>query len=176
MAATDYWDSNTGYQSNAPASFRIPRTEYIRQASARLAPSIAAARAAEPAAGADLPQLLTNHFQTMVAAQTQAVRDRINAKLLFIVSGPQGGEWTVDFKTTGTTYVQPEAADDWNYRIEVEDKLIYPFLNGTEPFFEDLLLSLRFKASRRPDEYNEPLYHFLYEPDPQKLHDWYASH
>ena len=176
MAATDYWDSNTGYQSNAPASFRIPRTEYIRQASARLAPSIAAARAAEPAAGADLPQLLTNHFQTMVAAQTQAVRDRINAKLLFIISGPQGGEWTVDFKTTGTTYVQPGAADDWNYRIEVEDKLIYPFLNGTEPFFEDLLLSLRFKASRRPDEYNEPLYHFLYEPDPKKLHDWYAAH
>jgi hypothetical protein len=44
------------------------------------------------------------------------------------------------------------------------------------PFFEDLLLSLRVQVARRPDTYNEPLYHFLYEPDPEKLHNWYAAH
>ena len=176
MASTDVWDSVKGFESHAPASFRVPRAEYLREVSARLAPSIQAARAAEPPAGSDLDNLLTKHFNQLAAIQTEAVRKRINAKLAFVISGPQGGEWTVDFTSPGPTYVRAGIAADWNYRIEVEDKLIYPFVSGEEPFFEDLLLSLRFKASRRPDEYNEPLYHFLYDPDPKKLHDWYATH
>ncbi len=49
-------------------------------------------------------------------------------------------------------------------------------MTGEMPFFEDLLLSLRVQVARRPDTYNEPLYHFLYEPDPEKLHNWYAAH
>jgi hypothetical protein len=81
----------------------------------------------------------------------------------------------VDFTAPGPEYVREGILPDWTYRIEVEDKLISPFMTGEEPFFEDLLLSLRFCSARRPDEYNEPLYHFLYEPDPEKLHNWYAS-
>jgi hypothetical protein len=54
--------------------------------------------------------------------------------------------------------------------------LLYPFVVGELSFLEDLFLSLRVQLARRPDEYNEPLYHFLYEPDPEKLHNWYAVH
>src|SRR5262249_26621848 len=110
----------------------------------------------------------------LVAAQTPLARSTVGAKLALLVSGPRGGAWTVDFTAPGPDFVRDEILPDWTYKIEVEDKLISPFVTGHEPFFEDLLLSLRFRCPRRPDEFNEPLYHFLYEPDPKKLHDWYA--
>lgn len=174
MAATDVWDSRTGYEPSAPESFRIPRADYIRSATERFAPRIVAARVAEPVAHPDLPNLLVKYFDDLVAAQTPLARSIINAKLAFLVTGPRGGAWTVDFTVPGPNFVRDEILPDWTYKIEVEDKLISPFVTGHEPFFEDLLLSLRFRCARRPDEFNEPLYHFLYEPDPEKLHNWYA--
>jgi UDP-MurNAc hydroxylase len=175
MAATDAWDSHAGFEPRAPASFRWPRADYIRSAAERMAPSIAAARAAEASAPDNLPKLLNEHFNALVGEQTPEVRKRINAKLALAVRGPRGGAWTVDFTAEGPEYVREGLSPDWTYKIEVEDKLISPFVTGQEPFFEDLLLSLRFCSSRRPDQYNEPLYHFLYEPDPEKLHNWYAT-
>ncbi len=176
MAAGDVWDSRTGFEPHAPAAFRMPRHKYIAEASERMAPGIAGKQKAEKSANSDLAKLLPQHYNDLVRAQTQSVRQRINAKLAFVVTGPQGGEWTVDFTAPGPTYVVEGLLPDWTYTIEVEDKLIYPFVTGQEPFFEHLLLSLRFRADRRPDEYNEPLYHFLYEPDPERLHNWYANH
>jgi UDP-MurNAc hydroxylase len=176
MAAGDAWDSRTGFEPHAPAGFRIPRQQYIAQASERMAPSIAAAHREEPPANSNLPQLLPQHYNELVRAQTAAVRQRVSAKLAFVVKGPNGGEWTVDFTAPGPDFVREGLLPDWTYKIEVEDKLISPFITGQEPFFEHLLLSLRFRAERRPDEYNEPLYHFLYEPDPERLHNWYANH
>jgi UDP-MurNAc hydroxylase len=176
MAATDVWDSESGFEPQAPAAFRVRRQDYIRAASERMAPSIAATRAAEPPASSELPNLLPGHFNALVAAQTPAVNRRINAKLALVVCGRRGGEWTIDFTAAGPEYVREGVLPDWTYKIEIEDKLISPFITGDKPFFEDLLLSLRFRAERRPDEYNEPLYHFLYDPDPEKLHNWYATH
>lgn len=176
MAATDVWDSRNGFESNAPSSFRLPRKDYIQTACERMAPLIAAKRASEPLAHPDLPNLLPRYFNELTAALTPSVRKRINAKVALNIRGPRGGNWTVDFTASGPEFVRPEILSDWTYRIEVEDKLISPFVTGEEPFFEDLLLSFRFRASRRPDTYNEPLYHFLYEPNPEKLHSWYAIH
>jgi len=175
MAATDVWDSDTGFEPLAPASLRLPRREYLQAAAERLAPQIASTRASEPAAHPDLANALVKHFNELVAAQTPAVRARVNAKLALDITGPRGGRWTVDFSALGPHSVREGILPDWTYKIEVEDKLISPFVSGEEPFFEDLLLSLRMRCSRRPDEYNEPLYHFLYEPDPEKLHNWYAQ-
>ena len=175
MAATDVWDSERGFEPHAPAGLRVPRREYLQSTSERMAPQIASARAAEPPAHPDLPNSLVKHFDALVAAQTPGVRARINAKLALEVTGPRGGQWTVDFTAPGPHFVREGLLPDWTYKIAVEDKLISPFVCGEEPFFEDLLLSLRFRGARRPDEYNEPLYHFLYEPDPEKLHNWYAE-
>lgn len=176
MVATDVWDSRSGFEAHAPASLRLPRHDYIRDAAERMAPRIAAARAAEPPPHPSFRSLLARHFNELVGAQTQLVRNRVNAKLAFSVIGSLGGEWTVDFSAPGPEFVREGILPDWNYKIEVEDKLLSPFVSGEEPFFEDLLLSFRFQCARRPDEFNEPLYHFLYEPDPERLHNWYARH
>jgi UDP-MurNAc hydroxylase len=176
MMATDAWDSRTGFESNSPALFHTPRERYIAEASERMAPSIARARTAEAPADSRLPSQLAKYFNELVGAQTPAVRARIGARLALDVTGPQGGQWTVDFTSSGPEFVQEGLSLEWTYKIRVEDKLLWPFISGQEPFFEDLLLSLRFRADRNPDVYNEPLYHFLYEPDPEKLHNWYAEH
>jgi UDP-MurNAc hydroxylase len=176
MAATDVWDTRFGIERHAPESFAILREDYIYEASQRLETKIRADRAAEPPAGSDLPERLANHFNLLVSAQTPEVRRRINAKLALVVTGCQGGTWTVDFTSKGCNYVREGLASDWNYKIEAADKIIYPFLTGERQFFEHLLLSLRVRLARRPDEYNEPLYHFLYDPDPERLHNWYAAH
>jgi UDP-MurNAc hydroxylase len=176
MAATDVWDNHSGLERRAPAVFRMPRQDYIRAASERMAAQIRLRRAAEPPAGSDLPQRLMAYFNTLVAAQTPLVRRRIDAKLALVVAGRHGGAWTVDFTSTGPDYLQEGLAADWTYKLEVEDKLLYPFLVGQLPFLEDLFLSFRVRLARRPDAYNEALYHFLYEPDPERLHNWYATH
>jgi hypothetical protein len=176
MTATDVWDSRTGFESRSPAAFHMPRQQYIAEASERMASGIALARAAESPADSRFPYALPKYFNELVAAQTSATRQRISAKLALDVSGPQGGQWTVDFTSPGREYVRDGILSGWTYKIEVEDKLLWPFISGDEPFFEDLLLSLRFRADRSPNVYNEPLYHFLYEPDPEKLHNWYAKH
>jgi len=141
-----------------------------------MAAQIRLRRAAEPPAGSDLPQRLRAYFNTLVAAQTPLVRRRIDAKLALMVTGRHGGAWTVDFTSTGPDYLHEGLAADWTYKLEVEDKLLYPFLMGQLPFLEDLFLSFRVRLARRPDAYNDALYHFLYEPDPQRLHNWYATH
>lgn len=176
LAATDGWDSKTGIERSAPPNFRLPRAEYIADASVRMGSRISAMRDAEPEAGADLPQRLARYFEESVAALTPAVRERINATLGLVVTGRNGGCWSVNFKAPGPPYVEDRMNPEWTYKLELEDKLIYPFTTGSDIFFEDILLSLRARCARRPDEYNEPLYHFLYEPDAAKLHDWYATH
>lgn len=175
MAATDVWDSNHGLEIHSPHTFRQPRGEYIGAAMEKMAPCIRAWQAAEPAAGSNLPELLIEYFNNLIGCQTPLVRRRINAKLALVVSGPHGGSWTLDFASTDANYVHEGLRPDWTYKIEVEDKLLFPFLTGQMLFLEDLLLSLRVRCSRRPDEYNEALYHFIYEPDAEKLHNWYAK-
>jgi UDP-MurNAc hydroxylase len=175
MVASDSWDSRQGFQPHAPASLRAPREEYLAEAAERMAPVIAAARKAEPPAHPDVNERLRKHFNSIVGAQSQFVRDRVNAKLAFVITGAHPGEWTVDFNSPGPEFVREGILPDWTYKIEVEDRLISPFVSGEEPFFEDLMLSLRFRCARRPDQFNEPLYHFLYEANPERLHNWYAK-
>jgi hypothetical protein len=176
LAVRDVWDSRRGYERHSPDSFHGPRPAYIADASARMAKRIAARRAAEPPAGADLPARLVEFFQSRLAALSPEMRRRIGARLLVETHGRQAGAWTVDFNAPGPGFVREGASPDWTYRVGVEDHLLYPFLTGQEHWLEDLFLSLRVNLARRPDVYNEPLYHFFYDPDPVRLDSWYATH
>jgi UDP-MurNAc hydroxylase len=175
MAATDVWDSARGFDFCAPSALRLPRTQYIADVAERMKATIVARQAAEDPATSELPGLFFKHFNDLISAQTPAVRSRINAKVGFVVNGPHGGSWTLDFNSSGPDYVYEGLKSEWNYKIELEDKLLFPFLTKQMFFFEDLFLSLRVRLARRPDKYNDPLYQFFYEPDPEKLHNWYAK-
>ena len=175
MAVNDVWDSRTGFERRCPSAFLGSRHQYIADASTRMENRIRDAMAAEPPAKAGLGDRLVRYFNERVGALSPMMRQRCAAKVALMVSGPHGGAWTVDFTAPGPGYVRPGIDPDWTYRIEAEDKLVDPFVSGEMEFFEDLFLSLRVRLSRRPDRYSEPLYHFFYDPDPRRLHDWYAA-
>jgi UDP-MurNAc hydroxylase len=176
LAASDAWDSRGGVERHAPDELRRSRRDYLEDAAARMGPTMQAWRAAEPPAGADLPERLVEYFEARVGAQTPDIRRRINAKLGLVVTGTREGTWTVDFTAPGPRFVREGLDPEWTYRVEVEDRLIYPYLNGQMEFLEDMFLTLRVAVARRPDEFNEPLYNFLYDPDPERMRNWYAAH
>jgi UDP-MurNAc hydroxylase len=176
MASTDTWDVATGYRCNTPDSIRANRPEYLARASHDEAPVIRDRQAAERPAGGDLAKLLPEYFDARVRPLAPEVRRRIGAKVAIDVEGPRGGRWTLDFLSPGPGYVREGIDPDWTYRMQVEDKLIYPFVSGEDEFLEDMFLSLRVRLSRRPDQYNDPLYNFFYDPDPERLARWYAMH
>jgi hypothetical protein len=173
MAAGDAWDSRRGYERRSPDAFHGPREAYVRDAAARTAASIARRRALEPPAERDLGERFVAYFGARVRALSPAMRRRVGARVHFRVTGPHGGDFTVDFADPHTP-ARPGAPADWTYRVEAEDRLLYPFLAGRLEFLEDLFLSLRARLARRPDAYNEPLYHFFYDPDPRRLDAHYA--
>ena len=175
MTAGDAWDSEAGLERRSPECFETDRREYIEDASRRMAPTIRRWRAEEAPAAGDLSQHLEEYFNRKVGDLSESVRHLVGAKLGIVVSGEQAGLWTVDFNAAGPRFVREGLADDWSYKIEVEDKLIYPFVSGSMEFFEDLLLSMRARLARRPDRYNEALYNFFYDPDPRRLESWYGS-
>ncbi len=175
MTASDRWDSDRGFEHRAPASFRGERSEYVRDAARRMRETIRGWRAAETPAGSDLSARVLEYFEARVAAQDPGIRSRIGAKLLVETTGPQAGSWTIDFNARGP-YAREGSCSDFTYRMRAPDVCLYPFVSGREEFLEDMLLSLRVALARRPDVYNEPLYYFLYDPDPVRLRTFYARH
>ena len=86
---------------------------------------------------------------------------RINIRVLFHVTGEHGGKWIVDFRDSPREEIVYEwDGEDCPYRFEFESRNIEQILRG-ELSWEDLLLSLRFRAHRAPDRYNQHLFTFL---------------
>ena len=77
------------------------------------------------------------------------------------MTGPNGGSWVVDFRDDNKgELVYPHEGEQCLYHFEFEARNVDQVLRG-ELSWEDLLLSLRFKASRDPDRYNQHLFTFL---------------
>jgi nitrite reductase/ring-hydroxylating ferredoxin subunit len=71
----------------------------------------------------------------------------------------------VDF-TRKDNSVKKFEGEDFFYRLEIDSRILLLILEK-KLSWEQLLLSLRFKASRNPDVYNEPLVVFLRFADPK---------
>jgi len=86
---------------------------------------------------------------------------RINMQVGFEVTGEHGGDWIVDFRPDGDKRVVYESSGETpRYRFRFEARNIEQVLRG-EMSWEDLLLSLRFRAHRDPDQYNQHLFTFF---------------
>jgi Beta-lactamase superfamily domain len=176
MMVGDVWDSRTGLERRSSRPEPPNRREYIADVSQRLAPTMERWRAEEPPARSDLGERISRYFESRVGALSMEMRRRIGAKVGIVAHGKMDGAWTIDFESSDSTFVREGLAKDWTYKIDVEDKLLYPFVSGAHEFFEDLFLSLRCRLARRPDRYNDPLYNFFYDPNPRRLEDWYGAH
>ena len=80
--------------------------------------------------------------------------EKINMRVGFEIQGPGGGDWHVDFRE-GQQGVG-KGLEDCGYIYSFESRWLEPILNEEVPW-EDFFLSLRFKARRNPDQYNDHL-------------------
>jgi UDP-MurNAc hydroxylase len=91
---------------------------------------------------------------------------RIGMRVGFDITGPGGGAWAVDFRP-GSERVYSEL-DGCAYRYSFASRWARPLIDGDLPW-EDFFLSLRFRASRDPDLYNDHLLGLLKHANPESL-------
>jgi UDP-MurNAc hydroxylase len=116
--------------------------------------------AAIPPARPGLLARLRAHFTPLIRGNPFFVA-RIDMRVLFEVTGAQGGDWVIDFRDAPHEELVYEwAGEECRYRFRFEDRNIEQVLRG-ELSWEDLLLSLRFRAHRNPDQYNQHLFTFF---------------
>ncbi|GIW39868.1 MAG: hypothetical protein KatS3mg076_0445 [Candidatus Binatia bacterium] len=150
MNPGDVWTPEGGLERAAPPPDWERRMEEIEELSARNAARIAEYFASEPTAPPDLFDRFRDYFQRVVAADPEAAR-RVGIVTWWEVTGPQGGDWTVDFTGRGEL-VRRGAPSDWNLRLRMQDKLVFLGVSE-EAKWENLVLAFRVRLARRPDRY-----------------------
>jgi UDP-MurNAc hydroxylase len=129
------------------------RYSYLEEYAARRASAIAGVRARYPAP----KRSLWNEFQVYFGSLLEMSRffnERIDMRVGFEVLGPQGGAWSIDFRSDPPAIL--DELGDCAYTYSIESRWLAPILSG-ELAWEDFLLSLRFCARRDPDVYNDYL-------------------
>ncbi len=122
--------------------------------------TIAQVLEAIPAAEPELFDKLSRHMNGLIT-RNPFFQARINIRVLFRVVGENGGDWVIDFRDEPMErVVYPWAGEDCGYHFEFQAPHLAQVLRD-EMSWEDLLLSLRFKAHRDPDRYNQYLFTFL---------------
>jgi hypothetical protein len=106
--------------------------------------------ASEPPAPPNLYEEFAAYFNELLAADPSAA-PRVGIVTWWAVTGPQGGNWSIDF-TRERDWVQPGIPATWNLRMTIPDTLVAKGVRG-QGNWEDLVLSFRVRLSRRPDRY-----------------------
>jgi UDP-MurNAc hydroxylase len=152
----DRWNLTTRSKTADPTwqnfSFH-DRQAYLETYAQRRAVFIAAVRDRHP----EPTDSLWHDFQTYFEALLQMsayFNQRIDMRIGFEILGAGGGQWAVDFRS-GSEGVFDELGD-CQYGYQFESRWLPPLLSGKLPW-EDFFLSLRFKAWRNPDVYNDYL-------------------
>lgn len=158
MNPGDSWSLAEGLQRSAPPPSWERRMEEIEALSRSMQGRITEYFASEGQAPADLYQRFEQYFGGMLS-QDPAAADRIGITTWWQVTGPNGGDWILDFARPDEP-VRRGVPQDWNLRITIPDNLVY--LGVTERSnWDDLVLSFRIRLARRPDRYMKEFWTWL---------------
>lgn len=129
---------------------------------------VAEVLAAIPPASAGLFERFRRHFLPFLKGHPYFV-EHIGIRVLFRISGEHGGNWVVDFRPAPN----PELVYAWEgepcqYEFEMTDQLLDQVMRD-EMSWEDAFLSLRFRAHRDPDRYNQHLFTLFKMSDSRAL-------
>lgn len=119
-----------------------------------------------PPNGADLETAFLRHFAAMGGLSSYFLR-RIDMRVRFEITGSCDGSWDVLFRPDGV-FVEGAGRTPPSYRFRLDGRWLHPVLAG-HIGWEDLLLSLRFRAARDPDVYNDYLVGLLKHADAAAL-------
>lgn len=129
---------------------------------------VAEVLAAIPPASEGLFERFRRHFLPFIKGHPYFV-EHIGIRLRFRISGEHGGDWVVDFRTEPKAeLVYPWDGDPCQYEFEMTSQLLDQVMRD-ELSWEDAFLSLRFKAHRDPDRYNQHLFTLFKMSDSRAL-------
>jgi L-ascorbate metabolism protein UlaG (beta-lactamase superfamily)/nitrite reductase/ring-hydroxylating ferredoxin subunit len=141
--------------------------EYIDAYAMARRPQIEEAYAAHPDPGPELADAFVDHFHRL-GEMSPYFRERIDMTVRFELTGSVEGRWDVDIRPEGVKVDLGGGARDVQYRFSLDSKWLAPVIRG-DIAWEDLFLSLRFRAWRNPDIYNDYLVGLLKHAEPEAL-------
>ena len=144
-------------------------SDYLRAYAGRRADEIAAVHAQlpDPAPESGLAERFRDHFLDLGALSDYFLQ-RIGMTVRFEVLGPAGGTWDVRLGPDTTEVDLSPSSRMPGYHLTVEARWLDAVLRGRVRW-EDLFLSLRIRASRDPDVYNDYLVGLLKHADRDAL-------
>lgn len=159
-----HWEAGAHHIEREPAyaefDYERDRQAYVAARRTEKRAVVARVLDAIPEADPNLLDRLRDHLVPLIRRNPFFVA-RINMRVLFDVTGREGGKWVIDFRDDKPDEVVYEwSGEECRYRFRFEARNIDQVLRG-ELSWEDLLLSLRFSAHREPDQYNQHLFTFF---------------
>ena len=158
MNPGDVWTADTGLTRLRPPPDWRRRMEHIEALSRQHAGHTAEIFAAEAPAPADLYARFHDYFSGLLRADSTLAR-RINIVTWWVVDGPHGGDWVIDF-TREHDWVYRGVPARWNLRLKFPDRLLAQGVSG-EAIWDNLILSFRVRLARNPDRYNKAFWTWL---------------
>jgi len=158
MNPGDVWSTESGLTRLNPPPDWSRRLEQIAELSAACKNEIEAAMAQEPAAPADLYERFHAYFSGLLEADP-SIAKRVNIVTWWIVDGPHGGDWVIDF-TREKDWVYRGVPEQWNLRLKFPDRLVFKGVSGAG-IWDDLVLSFRIRLARNPDQYMKEFWTWL---------------
>ena len=141
------------------------KTEYLQSYAELRQSQIADVRARYPEPDESLWEPFREYFRGLLAMSAY-FNSRVGMQVGFDITGPGGGQWSVDFRP-GSEGVREELGE-CGYTYRFSSRWLPPLLSGATPW-EDFFLSLRFEAWRNPDVYNDHLLGLLKFGEPEAL-------
>lgn len=148
MNPGDRWTPEGGLKRLNPPPDWNRRMEDIERMSREVRPLSDAYFASEPAAGAHLFDRFERYFRKQLESDPQ-VGERIGIVVAWNVTGPDGGDWYIDFPRR---HIERGVPENWNLRISIPDKLVALGVDE-KAIWDDIILSFRVRLARRPDRY-----------------------
>ena len=158
MNPGDVWTSDGTLTRLRPAPDWSRRLEHIEELSRQHRARIAEGFASEGEPPADLYDRFHAYFTGLLQADP-AIAKRVNIVTWWVVDGPHGGDWVIDF-TRERDWVYRGAPSHWNLRLKFPARLVHQGVSG-EAIWDNLVLSFRVRLARNPDRYNKEFWTWL---------------
>ncbi|MFI5366391.1 MAG: MBL fold metallo-hydrolase [Candidatus Binatia bacterium] len=158
MNPGDVWTADGGLTRLRPPPDWSRRLEHIEELSRRHRGQIAEGFASEGEPPPDLYDRFHAYFTHLLQADP-SLAPRINIVAWWVVDGPHGGDWVIDFTRT-RDWVYQGVPPQWNLRLKFPARLVAQGVGG-QAIWDNLVLSFRVRLARNPDRYNKEFWTWL---------------
>ena len=158
MNPGDVWSADGTLTRLQPPPDWSRRLEHIEELSREHQAHIAEGFASEAEPTPELYEQFREYFNGLLDADP-SIAERINIVTWWVVDGPHGGDWVIDF-TRRKDWVSRGVPPDWNLRLKFPARLVYQGVTG-QAIWDNLVLSFRIRLARNPDRYMKEFWTWL---------------